>query len=751
MSKKKFLVLLMSLVFIGLVAGVTYLVLESQKSEEKESENRAETSERPDLSNYQFAEYDLVDAKVVPDLTEYKVESDLSNVYYTKQDDPTYGDFARIDEELSSAQKQAIASDLFIITEGENKEFFSVYEQNRYTYTPSFITTDSVLHTYHLIFDSTLKQLETDYLASETEELAKAMVAKSQAQYESTTSEELKTAAKRNIAYFSVAAKLIDPDFSVPELVKTEVNQELALIEAHSETAKMSPVMAMGFDNPNDLDNLKEDYTQYIPRGHYTKSETLKRYFKSMMWMGRITFLTKDQTNSDSAFLIADILREEPDLYTQWENISAPITFFVGKSDDLGIYEFQEILDSVLPSTQVVDANETELAALWDAAKALEAPQLNSIPIYDETIQPDREAETKGFRFFGQRFTLDANVFQNLIYRSVKATDGGEKKMLPSFIEIPASLGDEVATEIVQTDTDYYDYPNYEEQVNKLKDDFDAMSEDEWTWNLYSSWLYTLNSQIGDVAEGSPAFMQTEKWAKKELNTYAGSWTELKHDTILYSKQVYAELGDMGPTETPDAKGYVEPNVVLWDRLQALVVMTKEGLLARNIISQTDETEGCAVIEDYKEKIYCNLSGMEESVLQLHDISVKELEGTALTEEEYEFIEFFGGDLESMFMATLEPGATAMSALDDNPAMLVADVATDPNGFALEEATGYINYIYVIVPVEGELRIARGGVYSQYEFVNESSDRLTDEAWREMLEDGDVPEMQPWQKSLITE
>ena len=29
------------------------------------------------------------------------------------------------------------------------------------------------------------------------------------------------------------------------------------------------------------------DYSQFQPRGHYTKSAALKRYFRTMMWLGR--------------------------------------------------------------------------------------------------------------------------------------------------------------------------------------------------------------------------------------------------------------------------------------------------------------------------------------------------------------------------------------------------------------------------------------------------------------------------------
>jgi len=53
------------------------------------------------------------------------------------------------------------------------------------------------------------------------------------------------------------------------------------LIEAHA-----------GFsDSP--IFKYKEDYSQYVPRGHYTRSETLKAYFKAMMWYGRMAFLLK--------------------------------------------------------------------------------------------------------------------------------------------------------------------------------------------------------------------------------------------------------------------------------------------------------------------------------------------------------------------------------------------------------------------------------------------------------------------------
>ena len=59
------------------------------------------------------------------------------------------------------------------------------------------------------------------------------------------------------------------------------ITKELSFIQAHE-----------GFQDSS-IFHYKEDYSQYHPRGHYTQSEKLKRYFKTMMWYGRITFLLR--------------------------------------------------------------------------------------------------------------------------------------------------------------------------------------------------------------------------------------------------------------------------------------------------------------------------------------------------------------------------------------------------------------------------------------------------------------------------
>ena len=64
------------------------------------------------------------------------------------------------------------------------------------------------------------------------------------------------------------------------------VDKELALIEAHQGYA----------DSP--LFGYKEDYSQYVPRGHYTRNDQFKTYFKAMMWYGRIGFRLQPGTTA---------------------------------------------------------------------------------------------------------------------------------------------------------------------------------------------------------------------------------------------------------------------------------------------------------------------------------------------------------------------------------------------------------------------------------------------------------------------
>jgi hypothetical protein len=63
---------------------------------------------------------------------------------------------------LSEAQRARLAQDGLVVSPGMEKEFFTVYEKARYANLPIFVTSDSLLHVYHLLFDKVLRTAERE-------------------------------------------------------------------------------------------------------------------------------------------------------------------------------------------------------------------------------------------------------------------------------------------------------------------------------------------------------------------------------------------------------------------------------------------------------------------------------------------------------------------------------------------------------------------------------------------------------------
>ena len=747
--KKKFLIISGILGAVVIIALAVYFVL--PKSGQEVIKKTAEDIYKPAVAfASKFATYEEVPVNVSPKVPAYSVSQNLGNV--TNASDFTFSDTA----------KSLLVKNAFVVKPSYNNEFFPLYESNRYSYIPNFVTTDSMLHNYHLMFDFLLKQLEEQKLVAELKQLNASMLSESLNQYNNLKGTEWENAAKRNVGFFAVGSKLLNPSVSIPSIVANEVNQELALIEAHQGIAK-SPVMNIGGgedimidtpQGPQPLEALKEDYSQYIPRGHYDKTEQLKVYFKSMMWYGRLTFRLKNDDEIKSGILITLALNKESN-QASWNKIYEPVNFFVGKSDDITYYQFKDLVkqvygDNATPQTASADKN--KFTSFVDATKTLEPPQINSMPIFQASIQADREKEIKGFRFMGQRFTIDASIFQRLVYREVgdktkscqafKPEETGclsGARCLPKGLDIPATMGSNEAKNILNGmgETKYACYP---ENMSKMNEYVLGLNTEIWTQNLYWGWLYQLRPLLDVKQSGYPTFMQNAAWLRKDLNTFLGSWSELKHDTILYAKQVYAELGGGGP-EKKDDRGYVEPNPYVYARLASLLKMTNEGLEIRGLLTPS--------MKD-------NLSKMEQLAMSLKTISEKELNNENLTDADYELIRSYGGQLEHFWLEINkdEPQYKELDQrnfLDQNPAAIIADVATDPNGQVLEEGTGKISEIYVVVPIDGKLRIAKGGVYSYYEFTWPMSDRLTDKKWREMLNASPAPKLPTWTSAFVAQ
>ncbi len=653
---------------------------------------------------------------VTPSVEPYSVSEGLTNVINLNQ---FY---------LSDEVRQLLEQNLFVVSGSYYSEFFQSYEVNRYAQVPNYVTVDSLMHTYHLYFSLLLNRTEKNFLADELLALSKAMLETSMAQYEQLVGTQWEAAACRNGAYFAVAASLQDPAQEVPSYAAEVAQQELELIYV-AEGISLSP-LAEDF----------MDYSQFKPRGYYEGDETLEQYFRAMMWYGQVNF-AQDNDSLTRGALLMTLAMAQTDI-AAWEKIYTVTAFFAGVSDDLGYYEYAPAIAEAYggyPTVEALKSDESAYARFVELAAGMAPPAINSVPVY-EFEEGDLGEMNKGFRFMGQRFTIDAAVMQQLVYRAVEENSAGEYRLLPDTLDVPAALGSDLALQLLEEQGET-EYSGYSENMAELRSFLGNATEASWTANLYSSWLYTLEPLLETKGEGYPSFMTSAEWGKKDLETFAGSFTELKHDTVLYAKQVMAEMGGGGVEEIDD-RGYVEPEPEVYRRFMLLAQQTAEGLERFGLIDSGD-------VE--------NLGILEELARRLLAISNKELQNETLTDEEYDLIREYGGTLEHFWIEAVKD-RTDEEYVDPRefPASLVTDIATDPNGRVLQVATGRPAEILVIVPVDGQLRIASGMVYDFYQFEQPIGERLTDTEWRQMIgqeigEDGMYNYGNPIEKPWWTE
>ena len=669
----------------------------SEQPDTKESETQSTVTE---LSSFpedgsvrlQLLNFASMDETLQPSVAPYTAEAGLSNVINL---DLFY---------LSDEKMDLLEENLFVVSSSYNSEFFETYEYNRYAQIPNYVTVDSLMHTYHLYFSLLLNRTEKNYLSGGLLALSKGMLETSMAQYDALVGTQWEQAARRNVAYFAIAAQLQEPGIDIPDYAAELVQWELEQI--YGAGGIVESQLAEDFI----------DYSQFKPRGYYEGDDVLEAYFRAMMWYGQVNFAQDNEDLNRSALLMTMAMAGTDIL--AWEEIYTVTSFFAGVSDDLSYYEYAPVIEEAYggyPSVDALLSDENAFEVYMEQIRELSPPAVNSVPVY-QFEEGDLGEMNKGFRFMGQRFTIDAAVMQQLVYRNVEgANSGGELRLLPDTLDVPAALGSDTALAILEEQGET-EYGGYVENMTQLRTILKDASQESWTTSLYSSWLYTLMPLLEEKGEGYPSYMTSEEWAKKSLETFAGSFTELKHDTVLYAKQMIAEMGG-GPSEVIDDRGYVEPEPEVYHRFMLLAQQTREGLSGFGLLGSED-------VE--------NLSRLEELARRLMVISNKELQDEVLTDEEYDLIREYGGTLEHFWIEAVEDRTDA-DYLDPQeiPASLVTDIATDPNGRVLQIGNAKPAEILVIVPVDGTLRIASGVVYNFYQFEQPIGERLTDTEWRQ--------------------
>jgi hypothetical protein len=624
-------------------------------------------------------------------------------------------------------------------------DMISLYMGIRKSVTPIFVTTDLAAHANHLVFDRMLQYLEENYffrqLTTLTDEYIKTIEEKRR-----DIPEEVYTTA---LHYFQTAKVLLA---LAPRKVLSGNNSSTATVEYQDVDAAQilrnypRPVVeeiekmnaAAGFGPSSVFSNLREDYSQYKVRGHYTKNGILGAYFRALMWYGRINFnLGGEGTGgiedfaarlAPVALFITDITENSSNLKTLWQSLFDPITEIIGASDDISFYELTPLWNRIKGAgfSQWYNDPQKRSAFISRDYRELRPPSISGSTLFYGAPaaggpEPENLLPPIGWRLFGQRYTLDSEIHNNVSSPRLM------NRNMVRGLDILKVFGSQTADRLLR-ESDYRnpETPNLERTLNSMQQSLRNVRDDYWLSTYYTNILYQIRTQ--GLFENGAGFYFTEKpgWNLKAMNAAHGTWAELRHDTILYVKQSYAEMGGGAYEPTfrtkplPEPIHYIEPNIPFWIT-SALGIQKLYTILEKygHLDGRTAQV----------------LAGMHSLFVKAAEISRLEADNQEVSINDLKWISTIDRELAQLVMTY-----TQGDYVDDEDLLrmaLVADVFTNAEiGLVLETAVGIPYRLYIpLNDRQGGKRIAVGYGFSYYEFSHPISDRLNNDEWKAIVYD----------------
>ncbi|MHC1782142.1 MAG: DUF3160 domain-containing protein [Anaerolineaceae bacterium] len=623
-------------------------------------------------------------------------------------------------------QKSSLWQDGFVVFETGDKQFSDVRKHVSEIYgQPYYLTTDAAFHALHLTFDELLKAMEKEHFLPLMKQITAETLTVVKDYRRQLAGSSLEEDAALAEAYLSLGLKLFDPSTVLNSEVEKAIQPQLEQIQTEG-----------GRDQSALIPGFEDDYSAYRPVGHYAGDSALENYFRGMTWFGRVQFqLSSQKPNfkpSHAPLIITLALRQKGQDGSapaeKWGKMHEVLSMMIGPVDDGGPLEYSTLMDRIYGQGHTLEALKDE--SLWrqfiDSQAALPAPQINSTFANSLT---DMESE-HGWRFSGQRFTMDAFFLQNLVYDRVGTRENPRK--LPSGLDVMAILGSAPADRELEESGETA-YAHYPEQQTAMKSWMTGLPGEKWWETFYSTWLYAFQGQVSEKGDAFPPYMRSLAWGYKELNSALGSWAELKHDTSLYAKMPEYGAGG-GPPSSGPAPAFVEPNPEVFYRLAYAVQNLADGLILHGMnVSIEDPQPGDFTHPMGVEGLIDDTAAFGRRLQELGDIASRELAGQTLTQDDFEVIQGCLGPVECQVILMQNMHEHGIGPSQEMPPLPVVAAVAGADDKLLQVGVGNLNRIFVIVPLEGSLQIAQGNVFSYYEFVHPRADRLTDQVWRELL------------------
>ncbi|WP_437631489.1 DUF3160 domain-containing protein [Sorangium sp. So ce854] len=642
------------------------------------------------------------------------------------------------DDELAKLSKNG-----FVISEKKRfPTFVYGYESIYALDLPLYVSADSVLYAVHRSYDAILKAVELAALAPELGRMLEEM----RARLAAGAGGELGDEARADADLYTAVALALLSDAPVAPVAGADGGKIDELVAGAKAHQGMSEVRLFG-------STRLMDFSQFEPRGHYTDDPALERYFRSMMWLGRVDFrFLETQPDGTQIFQRRQLegayaLRALAEAKTvdRYTRIDDAIQAFVGESDYMTLPQLDDLLKDLGLSDAAGLAGLTDEQIVKVVTEKGHGAQRISSHIMINGLGKGTLPLSSSFALLGQRYVVDSHVFSNVVYDRVKG--GALKRMMPNPLDVGfAALGNDQAGLLLGPELGQFPYAP---DLHMMRVLVDAHPKDFWGKNLYNRWLGALRelspSKALADAEGLPGVAKSEAWGRRLLNTQLASWAELRHDTLLYAKQSYTGGASC---EFPDA--YVDPYPAFYARIAD---MAEHG---GNVVESLDLSSAPWL----EQRVPAYFSRLHEVATLLGEMAANQRAGVPLTQEHLDFInqavkiqmgcgspEGAEGWYAQLFFDVLE-------SVTQDPT--IADVHTQPTdevgtpvGRVLHVGTGLPRLMVVTADPCGTPRAFVGLASSYFEKITENFERMTDEQWAGEIQ-ATTPADVAWMKDLVS-
>jgi hypothetical protein len=421
------------------------------------------------------------------------------------------------EDQVTGRARETLAANGFVVVSSQIGQFHEAYSNvDLFARQPVFVTSDAAYHYWHLAFSKALRDTEQLVLLPILEDLALALNQAALDQERALAGTAVEPDATSIVRYSELLLALLElEDGPLDPLVEAE----LSLIRDH-----------LGFDT-SPTTGADVDYSLFVPRGHYTRTPELTRFFLAMSSLGLTAFLLREPDQTRTGLMLTAALTGSTELTEMWTQIYEPTAFLVGLADDFTPIEMAQVADEVDPAwrTSAERIDETFLA---DVVSGL-------FSLREVAIDPERAS----MRVMGARFVLDSYILDQLIFPSVSSFVDGVPvgRFEASPLDVAAAFGSDWAYQRQVEAGVPANYPDYDSQMDLMRGVVAGRVGSDWAGTVYDGWLHALQPAWSAHGAAYPDFMRTDIWAAKAHTAGFGSYTELKHDTVLYAKQAFAE------------------------------------------------------------------------------------------------------------------------------------------------------------------------------------------------------------------